>query len=634
MKKGITPSSNLKAIIQNSHKRCITIGIDKNIKKPIRILSGKKLDRILKKNSLFISVAYPFMKLLEEFLDGTGFLIDLTDCHGNIISIMGNESIIAHANNMGMGLGTDMSEQSCGTNSIGTALHENCSIQMAGKEHFINIFHIWTCSCSPIHDTQGNIIGCLNVTGFYNSVHPHTLGFVFSTAELIENKLKNIAANKHLWHISQLNETIFNAVDMGLLLISKDGNIKTVNKRACEMFLCTKEDLLKDHAIRIFSNWNAIMNTLEKKATYSDDELINYQNNKKKKMNINVFPIYDVDNKFISAVVALKDMKNIYKLVNKYSGKNAYYTFHNIIGKSVQMDEIIQYAKTVANTPSTIIIQGESGTGKEVLAQAIHNESEKRNEPFIAINCGAIPRNLIASELFGYEKGAFTNARSGGMPGKFELAHNGTLFLDEIGEMPIDMQVNLLRVLQEKRITRIGGTKSISIDVRVIAATNKNLLEEVKKGNFREDLYYRLNVIPIHIPPLRDRKEDIRTLVNYFLEKKSEKLERKIVRLSKDEYKILMDYDWPGNVRELENGIENYIINGKLYMDLHREGLPQNQVIESSKQIKYTMQSLSEWEKIAIEECLAHCNRNITKTAAILKIDRSTLYKKIRLYDI
>ncbi len=625
--------SYLEMKIEDSHKRCIKMGVDKEMKTPARIITEKKLQNILKKNSQLINIALPYMKLLREFLKGTGFLIDLADSNGCIISIIGDDEILNCAAEMGMYLGTDMSEKSCGTNSIGTALFEKCPIQMAGEQHYINIYQIWTCSCAPICNTKGHILGALNVTGLYNSVHPHTLGFVSTTAELIENELKSLESKQVLYHITQLNETIVNAVDFGLLSIGKSGSIQTTNRKACEIFACSKERLLNTSAKNLFSNWQDIICVLERDGIYSDEEYVNNNNDKKKKFNINAYPVKDINDDLTDIVVTMKDMKNIYKLVNKYTGKNAYYSFDNIIGNSLQLKEIIEYARTVSKTPSTIIIQGESGTGKEIFAQAIHNESYRSHEPFIAINCGAIPRNLIESELFGYENGAFTSARAGGMPGKFELAQNGTIFLDEIAEMPMDMQVNLLRVLQEKNITRIGGTKSVPIDVRVIVATNKSLIEEVKDGNFREDLYYRLNVIPIYIPPLRERKEDIRPLTAHFLERKAEKLGKDTPELHPDDYKLLFGYQWPGNVRELENTIESYVINGKLNIN-RKDGRNFSNQTKRTRQNSYNRQSLSEWEKIAIKECLIHCKGNISKTASYLKIDRSTLYKKMRKYSI
>ena len=231
----------------------------------------------------------------------------------------------------------------------------------------------------------------------------------------------------------------------------------------------------------------------------------------------------------------------------------------SIIGASAQMQEIFKIIQKIAPSPSTVLISGESGTGKELVAFEIHRNSDRQDKPFIKINCAAIPSTLIESELFGHEKGAFTGAVSS-KPGRFELSHTGTLFLDEVAEMPLEMQVKLLRVLQEQEFERVGGITSIKVDVRIITATNKNLEEEVKAGRFREDLFYRLNVVPITLPALRERKDDIDLLVKYFITQFNEKLKKQITSVSPEAMNILRNYSWPGNIRQLENSLERMIL--------------------------------------------------------------------------
>lgn len=327
--------------------------------------------------------------------------------------------------------------------------------------------------------------------------------------------------------------------------------------------------------------------------------------------------------------------KNIYSnknTVNKHCKTQVPYTFDSIIGSSKKIENLIIYSKEIANSPSTVLIQGESGTGKELFAQAIHNYSDRKGKAFIAINCGAIPNNLIESELFGYEEGAFTGARKGGCAGKFEIANNGTLFLDEIGDMPLNVQVHLLRVLQEGYVVRIGGDKSIPINVRIIAATNKDLKQEVEKGTFRRDLYYRLSVIPINIPPVRERKEDIMQLIKYFLQIKSIQLNKDMPKLDNDVYNKLINYNWPGNVRELENYIENLVnLGGKSTIEL--ESKYSNKKYEILNLCDED-RSLEEIEREIIQKYLVKYDMNITKTSQILKISRSTLYNKIKKLNI
>lgn len=327
--------------------------------------------------------------------------------------------------------------------------------------------------------------------------------------------------------------------------------------------------------------------------------------------------------------------------------KRPFCDFNDIIGKSAAITNVITNCKIISNSPSTVLIEGESGTGKEVLAQAIHNYSYRRKNKFVAINCGAIPINLIESELFGYEDGTFTGGKKGGKLGKVEMANGGTLFLDEIGEMPLEMQVNLLRVLQEGVITRLGGSEEIAVDIRVIAATNKNLKKQIEKGMFREDLYYRLCVIPIKIPPLRERSGDVEELIKYFLRKKSFKLSKPIPEINNELYNDLLNYNWPGNIRQLENYIENIVnLGGKLSFDLNEDnsnvkdnysikegerGEIKNNKVSSILKKEFNLEVI---EAKTIEEAMKINNCNMTKVAMALGISRNTLYNKAKKYKI
>ena len=303
--------------------------------------------------------------------------------------------------------------------------------------------------------------------------------------------------------------------------------------------------------------------------------------------------------------------------------------YDEIVGKSNVMQEVFELITRVAPTDSTVLITGESGTGKELVAQAIHGNSERCYAPFIAVNCGALPETLLESELFGYEKGAFTGADHT-KKGRFEMAHEGTLFLDEIGDISIKTQVDLLRVLQTKRIIRLGGHKEIEVDVRILAATNRDLITAMSDKKFREDLFYRLNVITIRLPPLRERKEDIPLLVDRFIRKYCYEMNRDLVRISAPAVKLLTDYDWPGNVRELENVIERalVIMQGK---EIRPGDLPFER-----KQVKpaHLPNSLKAMEKIHIKRILDELNWNISQAARELDIDRQTLYNKIEKYHI
>lgn len=305
------------------------------------------------------------------------------------------------------------------------------------------------------------------------------------------------------------------------------------------------------------------------------------------------------------------------------------YEYENIVGKSAPMQAVFELIGTVAETNATVLITGETGTGKELVARAIHTNSTRRYSPFIAVSCSALPDTLLESELFGYEKGAFTGAERT-RKGRFELAHSGTLFLDEIGDINMKTQVKLLRVLQERSFRRLGGTDLIEVDVRLITATNRDLLGMVEQGTFRRDLYYRLNVVNIHLPPLRERKEDIPLLAAHFIAKYNLEFNKKFERVREDALAMMLDYPWAGNVRELENVIERAVVIGQ-GEEIGPELLPFCGTETGEAEGLETLEAV---ERRHIEKMLARQQWNIAKTARVLGIDRTTLHKKIKKYQL
>jgi DNA-binding NtrC family response regulator len=317
-------------------------------------------------------------------------------------------------------------------------------------------------------------------------------------------------------------------------------------------------------------------------------------------------------------------------------------SFDSIIGTNDKMKKLIEQAKSVADTDTTVLIQGESGVGKEIIANAIHQTSRRKDGPFVAVNCGAIPLSLIESELFGHEKGSFTDAKET-KPGKFEQANGGTLFLDELGELPLDAQVKLLRVLEDKKITRVGGIKPFPVNVRILSATNKNLEERVQKGSFRLDLYYRLNIFPIQIPPLRERKEDIPLFIEYFINMFNSELGLNIKNISKEAVDQLINYNWPGNIRDLQNAIQSAMILCKEgiitreHLPLRIKGYPglDGTKAEFDSGLDENLKSInSKLEKGLIIEALNKCNYNRAETANLLKISRKTLFNKMKQHNL
>ncbi|MFV3012104.1 sigma-54-dependent Fis family transcriptional regulator [Clostridium botulinum] len=626
-------------IIKKSHERSVYFGIEENRVFPKKILKGKEITNNIEKNKSFLKVASPFIDILYDFLKGSEFFIILTDKEGCILKIIGDKEVMDIANNLNMVVGAFMSENSIGTNAMGTAIKEDIPIQISEREHFIKAYHRWTCSAAPIHDINGDIIGCLNLTGDRDRVHSHTLGLVVAAVKSIENQINVDNTNKKLLETYQYMNTIVDSISSGIYVVDFRGKIKTINKAACNILGIEDKDVLDKNVENILPNWHHIFERIKNGKPYEDKEAVLNDKLIKGRYNVSATPI-QIENKIIGMVIVFKEIKTVLDLVNKYSGMRAVYNFEDIIGESKEIKKVINYAKSISSSPSTVLIEGESGTGKELLAQSIHNYGDRRENSFIALNCGAIPKSLIESELFGYEDGAFTGARRGGHAGKFELANGGTLFLDEIGEMPLDMQVSLLRVLQEGYVTRVGGDKIIPVDVRIIAATNKDLKKEVEKGTFRQDLYYRLSVIPIKLPPIRERKGDLPILIKYFFRIKSIKLNKPMPHIKEDIYHNMLQYNWPGNIRELENFIENIVnLRGDSSFMLEEDFKnieDKHNFHENNIGLLYSnkIRTLEEIEKEAIINTVNEYNRNMSQSAKALGITRATLYSKLKKYNI
>lgn len=434
----------------------------------------------------------------------------------------------------------------------------------------------------------------------------------------------------------EIHKTVLDLSTEGIISVDKKGYITTVNPVA-EKILGFNKNYVTGKSINDIITGIKIESILDTGKIEMDkiEDVGDF------KIVTNKVPIL-INNDIMGAVITFQKVTHIQgveqkircRLANK--GLVAKYTFENIKGKSDGIKKVIETAKKYSEMSSTVLIIGETGTGKEVFAQSIHNESNMRNGPFVAVNCSALPGNLLESELFGYAEGAFTGARKGGKQGIFELAHKGTIFLDEIGEIDKNMQARLLRVIQERQVMRIGDDKIIPIDVRIIAATNKDLYEEVENGNFREDLYFRLNVLNLDIPPLRERKEDIEELVSEFLERLNRRLKCKVIGIDNDILRLLKNYDWPGNIREFQNVLEKMIVITKTEMVKLKDvdfilKQPQRKKHETKEDDIYSC-SLKEIEKRVIIKVLTEEKYNKTRTAKRLGIDRSTLFRKIEQY--
>lgn len=459
--------------------------------------------------------------------------------------------------------------------------------------------------------------------------------FLGKMADLISNKLKAQNKTEELELEKKKLEILLNGMNKAVVSIDTRGNIDKYNVKFREIFNIDDEKLESGN---IFD----LLDFIKKPSTLGFEKYktgIFYY----KKLGRNLKGIYNISeivvkNKLKGYVIDFIENKEAIKNYNKIN-KDYKITLDNIVGSSEIMEHTKQKALIAAKSNSTVLITGESGTGKELFARAIHNHSDRTDYPFVAVNCAAIPDNLLESELFGYEEGAFTGAKKGGKLGKFELAHNGTIFLDEIGDMSLHLQGKLLRVLQERELDKIGGKSNIFIDVRVIAATNKNLEDLVKNGQFREDLYYRLKVIPITLPTLRERKSDIPLLIDYMIKEYAHKLNKDVIGIEEDASKTLVDYTWPGNVRELQNIIE-YSINMSnsplLTLDIIPNNIKSTYYDEKSHK-EEEIRTLEDLEKEEIRKAFnkyKHYKKDKELVANALGISRATLYRKLEKYNL
>jgi len=632
-------------IISQSHQRSKGFGVDPQQVAPQKILYRDVLNERLSLRREMIDMIMPFISEVYGLVKGSGFFVILADEDGCILTMTGDKEIIQEAEKFSMVPGAIMSEASAGTNSIGTVIAVDKPLQLTESDHYLKAFQRWTCSAAPVHDTNGKMIGVISLTGYSEMVHPHTLGIVVEAARNIENHLENVEIHKQLYDANMYAFAMMNNLSYGIFAIDLNDDIHWVNNTACDTLNIRRLHLLNQPVVRYVKDWNKLKRRILTSGNIQDEETILTYNREAVTYLISLLPITTPEKQVLGFLFTFRPLSGMLRLLNKYSGQQARFTFADIIGVSKKIKDTLRYARTVANSPTTLLITGESGTGKEVFAQAIHNASDRSGESFIALNCGAISPSLIESELFGYADGAFTGAKKGGNPGKFELADKGTLFLDEIGEMPPDMQVRLLRALQENAINRIGSSKSIPVNVRIIAATNKNLEEEVRNGKFRLDLFYRLNVVPLHIPSLRERKEDLLPLLKYFLKHKATRLNKPVPDIDIDLIDRINLYHWPGNIREMENFAEKLVIlGGNLTPDMMDEEFrairtykDENVAVEPAafqNQLKPALKTLSETEKEMIKQTIEILGKNMTQVAKSLDISRNALYQKIKKYGI
>ncbi len=601
------------------------------------------LKRCQEKSRALMEIAVPYMEKILSFLDQKSFWLTLLNADGIILKLIGSPDMIDELKATGLVEGSDRGEQGpyCGLFHMVYILKK--PFILVSTEHASAIDDNLAGAACPITDLKTkSILGYIAISGHWWDSHIHTLGLAILAAEAINQQLLLVAANRRMKQMNrlvqnkniELNQTIED-IDFGIVYFNKVGRIISINTRAIRML-----GLRQDKTLLIGTNIGDYLNgrfdmseVYEKTNSGVEYSSVMSSVDKDGSMRRNHQSLYITVRLTQEAhyIMRIKERQWVQQSATRIVYTQPHFQFENIIGTSEAMKKAKKLARIAAPHDTAVMILGESGTGKEMFAQAIHNASRRADGPFIAINCGAIPRTLIESELFGYEKGAFTGADKNGHPGKFELANGGTLFLDEIGDMPYDVQVSLLRVLQSREVLRIGSRKPIKIDVRIISATNQNLEEKINNRTFRDDLYYRLNVFPIFLPPLRDREGDIEYLANYFVDVYSQRYNKCTHGFSPEALHLLNHYSWPGNIRQLENTVERALLISQGDW-IEKNALPLK--MQNIRKEIINQNNGNELERLRICKALKKYDFNITQAAKLLGISRPTLYKKMKQYHI
>lgn len=433
----------------------------------------------------------------------------------------------------------------------------------------------------------------------------------------------------------QFAENIVWSMSSGFVVLLPDLTITHANPAAADILHTTEEKLIGRKLTEIIHSDLKVRRVFKSGKPLIDEEQFIKLSDRTVHILKTCVPVFNDQGDVIAVLDHFRQIREAHQLVSRLSGTKAGFTFDDIIYSSEAMGEAVELARMAAASNLSVLIHGESGTGKEMFAHAIHQASSRNAAPFVVIDCASMPRDLVESELFGYAEGAFTGAIRGGRPGKFELANGGTVFLDELGELPLELQSRFLRVLQNREVVRLGGVEPLPVDIRIIAATNRDLYEEVRQGTFRADLFHRLNVLSIQIPSLRSRPEDIVTLARHFFEKYKARFKRPGLELSPEVLSVLQGRSWPGNARELDNTVVRAVqlCRNRMEAEHVRQG------VLTARELPMPMPmtepaispvSLEEIERKAFEETIAACNGNVSQAARLLGVARSTVYKKLR----
>ncbi|MGO7135809.1 sigma-54-dependent Fis family transcriptional regulator [Rhizobium leguminosarum] len=577
--------------------------------------------------------------VLDMILFSTGvaqFIVMLTSREGVILYVTGDLESLSVQENFYNRPGVYCDKRFFSARATTLALREQKPVSLCGSEHYLEVFHNSLCYAAPVFDHNGKVVACVSLASSLENYNQKTLSMVSAAAQTISSQLQR----KHLYeaqnYLSSMVYSICETLPDGIIALDRDNLITYANHSAEDILSHSAAELSGKNIVNFFDEASAIdlSNLIEssKKSSIS----VFLKNKHAGKYLCRAQPLSDSEGNTVGTTLFFASEKQIVQGITQVGGNRAHYRLDDIKGSSPQLKECIQLAKKVAKKASRVLITGESGTGKELFAQGIHNAGPRHAQPFVAISCASIPRDLIEAELFGYVGGAFTGASKNGAVGKFELAQNGTLFFDEIGSLPMEAQGKLLRALQQNEITRIGGKVPIPVNVNVISANNVSLQELVKMRMFREDLMYRLNSVEILIPPLRDRAGDTEILINYFVAGLSRAQSRK-VKISPSWLEPMLQHHWRGNVRELEHACETALI---LCDDevLTRRHLPPS-VSGGAGEYNHSAvlgecDTLDENFRKWLLSALESYEGNLSIIAEKHNISRSTLHRRIKDFEI
>ncbi|MEK6516984.1 sigma-54-dependent Fis family transcriptional regulator [Bacillus thuringiensis] len=599
---GVLDSNRINERISESWHRCKQANVNPHMNKGQKILSSSFFQDQKKKSEIFLDIAIPQIQNMRKTIDELQMMALLIDPDGYVLSLSGNKQTLKRAKHINFIEGVKWTEAAVGTNAIGTALEIEEAIMISGTEHYSVVSHSWSCAAAPIHNDDGKLIGVLDFSCPIEFSHPYMLGMVTSIAHAIEREC-SIRVHQNELHL----------IHRFLDVIDSDEQVVICNHR--DVIVSASKSVRE----RI-NNWSRM----------KLEELMHHGLETKLEI-----PVYG-NERMIGKCMYLKENEqmNTYSALTFIKG----ITFPGVTGTSRAFQHTLEEIKLVSPTDASVYVCGETGVGKEYVARAIHENSPRKDGPFIAVNCGSLPKELIESELFGYAEGAFTGARRQGYKGKFEQANGGTLFLDEIGEVPPEMQVALLRVLQERTITPIGSSKEVPVNIRIITATHKDLLRLVEEGKFRQDLYYRLHVYPLYVPSLIERKEDIPYFIQHFCEQKNWN-----VVFPKSICNQFLQHTWPGNIRELVNALERiYILSQGREICEKQVALLIQTMMGNQQQLELQVENKTEHtlnfrEKIkrdSMIEALQKTNGNVSLAAKLLDVPRSTFYKRMQKYKL